>query len=240
MNSIRSKKTRSGCKRNRKMQGGNVGYGYNFGQAVAPGAPYASEVVRYQSCGNAVRPGLLPEQSGYGLPGMNGMRGGRYTTTFGVEGPAGIAVAYHPSIACDSARPNPLNLTGADRVTAMPPQAMLPGPGVPYAAKGGRRKVSRKRKHRQSGGVGGIDSQFLIAPRAGYTFVPSDSVGNANSNLGDGKTPYALHLPYANTPMANPACLKTGGRRNMRKSRKNRKSRKSRKGYRKSRKGNRK
>jgi len=235
MNSIRSKKTRTGCKRNRKIYGGNLGYGYNFGQAVAPGAPYASEVVRYESCGSAVKPGLLPEQPGQGLPGM---RGGRYTTTFGVEGPAGIAVAYHPSIACDSAQPNPLNLmSGTDRVTAPPPQAMLPGPGVPYAAKGGRRvRKTRKRKGKQSGGVGGIDSQFLIVPRAGYTFVPSDSAGGASGSLADGKTPFALNVPYANTPMANPACLKTGGRRRGRKSRKSRKNSKNRK----SRKGNRK
>lgn len=213
---------RSGCRRNR-MRGGTGGFGYSFGGPVA-GSPivnnYGQEVVRYASCGDTGR--AAPSVSARGLPGLSG--GARYTNTFEVVGPAGIAITNPISISCDVAKPNPYNLTGPDRVTALAPATELPKPGV---FKGGRRCWTSKRK-RQNGGVGGVDSQFYIAPRAGYTTMPSDMAGGDSGLLADGKTPFLLNVPYENKPMANPACLKTGGRRKSRKV-KHRKSKKGKK-----------
>lgn len=188
----------------RKQRGG----GYSFGQAVAPEAPYAQEVIGgprlIPDCLQATRPGLAGPISGSGgLPGFAGgaMKGGRYTVDVG-QGPVNGIGAAGPSgglavisrIGCEGGLYN-----------TAPPGA-LPNPSVLKT---------------QNGGVGGVDSASYIAPTAGYSNKASDWVGSTGS-------PSLLQTPYDARAM-NPACLKTGGRRKVRKSRKTKKSRKSRK-----------
>ena len=196
----RRRTRRSSHKRlTRAQRGGTGGFGYSFGQAVSAHAPYAAEVMRFPSCESANRTGALTHVPNHGLPGMYG---GRYTNLFEVVGPAGIAITNQQNIPCDVSHKN-----------------SFPSP-MP-AIKGGKRKMR--------GGVGGPDSAFYIAPRAGYTHLPSDMSGGESGILADGKTPFLLNVPYDNTPVANPACNKTGGKRKTRKGKKAKKSKKGKK-----------
>ena len=218
---------RSRCRRNRKTVGGG-GAGYTFGAAVAPEARFAPSVVSYPSCDYAQRDGYLANaRTQGGLPGFNGQSGGaRYTFVPEVWGANPITLS--PSIACDAAQQNQLNMGDVSKlVTAVPAQAPSPVPGgqgyAPWSAKGGKR-------------VGGVDSMAYQVPRAGYTFVPSNNAGGQSGTLSDGKAPFALNYPYLSVPKVSPACLTTGGsRKNKKASRKNKKaSRKNRKASRKS------
>jgi hypothetical protein len=141
------------------------------------------------------------------------MYGGAYTNLFEVYGPN--AISNQLTIPCEATRTqNPLNLVGPSRITA-------PAPMI----RGGKR--TRKPKRKMRGGVGGVGSEFYIAPRAGYSHIPSDMAGGESGTLADGKTPFLLNVPYSSANGANSACSKTGGKR--RKSRKNRKGKKSKK-----------
>jgi hypothetical protein len=210
------------CRRNRKNQrGGTGGFGYSFGSAV-PGTLGDAIVNRSPSCGEVNR--LSPYSgTGHGLPGMNG---GAYTNLFEVYGPN--AISNQVTIPCEATRTqNPLNLASPSRITAPAPMV-----SSPFAIRGGKR--TRKPKRRMNGGVGGVGSEFYIAPRAGYSHVPSNMAGGESSGLADGKTPFLLNVPYSSINGANPACSKTGGRRrskcsSRRKNRKGKKSKKSRK-----------
>ena len=208
------------CRRNRRGQrGGTGGFGYSFGSAV-PGTLGDGIVQRSPSCGDAYRPSPY-SGAGRGLPGMNG---GAYTNLFEVYGPN--AISNQLTIPCEASRgtQNPLNLASPSRITAPAPMV-----SSPFAIKGGKR--TRKPKRRMRGGVGGVGSEFYIAPRAGYSHMPSDMAGGDSGTLADGKTPFFLNVPYSSANVANPACSKTGGkrrktRRNRRKSKKSKKSRK--------------
>ena len=205
------------CRRNRRGQrGGTGGFAYSFGAAV-PGTLGDGIVERSASCGNVYRPAPY-SGTGQGLPGMNG---GAYTNMFEVYGPN--AISNQMTIPCEATRTqNPLNLAGPSRITAPPPQ--MPSPII-----GGKR--TRKSKREMRGGVGGVGSELYIAPRAGYSHVPSDMAGGESGTLADGKTPFLLNVPYSSENVSNPACSKTGGKRRNkgRKSRKNRKGKKSKK-----------
>lgn len=207
------------CRRNRRGQrGGTGGFTYSFGAAV-PGTLGDGIVQRSPSCGDAYRPSPY-SGAGRGLPGMNG---GAYTNLFEVYGPN--AITNQLTIPCEGSQGtrNPLNLAGPSRVTA--PMPMVPSPVPSRGIVGGKR--TRKPKRRMNGGVGGVGSEFYIAPRAGYSHMPSDMAGGQSGTLADGKTPFLLNVPYSSINGANPACVKTGGKR--RKSRKNRKGKKSKK-----------
>ena len=211
------------CRRNRKNQrGGTGGFGYSFGSAV-PGTLGDAIVNRSPSCGEVNR--LSPYSgAGNGLPGMNGGGSGiLYSPVHEVYGPNAITnIARLP---CQASAHNPLNLVGPSRITALPGD--IPNPVPSRGIVGGKR--TRKSKHRMNGGVGGVGSEFYIAPRAGYSHMPSDMAGGNSGTLSDGKTPFLLNVPYPSANGGNPACSKTGGRRRRRKSRKNRKSKKSKK-----------
>ena len=231
-NMRKSRSNKKGCGRNRQ-KGGTGSFAYSFGGPVAPGAPYAAEVVRSPACQQATPSGFLNSVPRHGLPGMYG---GRYTNTFEVVGPAGIALMNPQSIPCEGAPSNPLNPVGPSRITELAASTVLPGPGVPYSTAlgpftrvGGRRKGSKRSKktRRQRGGVGGVGSEFYIAPRAGYSFLPSDLAGGKGGMLADGQTPFALNVPYSSEDRPNPACGTTGGARRNKKHRKTRKSKKS-------------
>ena len=231
----KSRSNKRGCRRNRQ-KGGTGSFAYSFGGPVAPGAPYAAEVIRSPACQQATPPGFLNSVPRNGLPGMYG---GRYTNTFEVVGSAGIPLMNPQSIPCDGAKANPLNQVGPSRITELAASTVLPGPGVPYSTAmgpftrvggGKKRKGSRSKKtRRQRGGVGGPGSEFYIAPRAGYTFLPSDLAGGKGGMLADGQVPFALNVPYSSADRPNPACGTTGGSRYSRKSRKSKKSKKSKK-----------
>jgi putative hemolysin len=221
-----ARKLRNGCRRNRYH--GGESNAYSFGPAVASGAPYASEVVRGSACGQV--PYNTPlNVTPIGLPGM---KGGRYTTTFEVVGPAGIALANPQSIMCDVAQPNTLNQHGPSTVTAPSPMATLPGPGVAFGTMAGGARKTRKSKRRlvYVGGMPAYSDVNMVynAPRTGYSYVPSDADGSAI--LADGKTPFAINMPYSTANVPSAACQKTGGaRKNSKKAKKTKKAKKARK-----------
>ena len=209
----------------KNMRKTQKGAGYSFGQAIAPEAPYAQEVIGgpklTPDCLDAVRPGLASTLPGTGgLPGFAGgarnlansegiaqaigsplMNGGRYTYDVGagpLTGSAGPSMGSYPvvsRIGCEGGL-----------VNTSPPGA------------------EANPKVLQNGGVGGVDSAYYTAPTAGYSNGASAWVGSTGS-------PSLLQIPY-DARIANPACNKTGGgkkRRNRKTRKSNRKSRKSRK-----------
>jgi hypothetical protein len=209
----------------KNMRKTQKGAGYSFGQAVAPEAPYAQEVIGgpklTPDCLAATRPGLASTLPGTGgLPGFAGgarnlvnsegiaqaigspvMNGGRYTYDVGAgpfSGSAGPAMGSYPVVSRIGCEGGLVNTS---------PSGAQPNP-TPL----------------QNGGVGGVDSAYYTAPTAGYSNGASTWVGSTGA-------PSLLQIPY-DARIANPACNKMGGgKRRLRKSRKtNRKlSRKSRK-----------
>jgi hypothetical protein len=161
------------------------------------------------------------------------LSGGAYTNEFANVG--GVAIMEPTYSGCGAgayALQNPLNKTDGgygvnSLITAPAPLAANPTP----TTGGGKRRNRKTRK--QYGGVGGVDSMYYNAPRAGWTTWPSNAQGGPGEGgtLADGKTPFLLNVPYSGSPTPSQACLKTGGgSRKNRKSRKSRKNRKSRKG----------
>lgn len=214
------------CRRNRRNQrGGTGGFGYSFGSAV-PGTLGDAIVSRSPSCGDVYRP---PSYSGTGrgLPGMYGGGSGiLYSPVHEVYGPN--AITNFARLPCQASAHNPLNLVGPSRLTALPADIANPVPSKGIT--GG------KRTRKMRGGVGGVGSEFYIAPRAGYSHMPSDMAGGQSSGLADGKTPFLLNVPYPSANGGNPACSKTGGRRSSRRSSKRRKTRRNRRKSKKSKK----
>ena len=204
------------------------GAGYTVGQAVAPEAPYAQEIIGgpklIPDCLNATRPGLAGPISGTGgLPGFAGgarqnlgsegianvvnapapvMTGGRYTVDVG-QGPVNGIGSAGPS--AGMAVISRIGCEGGLVNTSPPGAQANPTPLT------------------QAGGVGGIDSAYYTAPTAGYGNKPSDFVDSVGG-------PVLLQQPY-DARIMNPACLKTGGRRKV-----HRKSKKSKRSTRKTRK----
>ena len=239
------------CRRNRKMYGGGAGLSYSFGGSVDPSNPglgNGATVIPFSSCGAAVSSGHINDVGTTGgVPGFGskmyggsssmtdpidallklaGQTGGSYTTS-PVGGPNPFM--DRPYSGCGEgafAVRNQLNEVAPSTITAPP------------ALKGGRRsrKCWSRRGRRMNGGAA-VDAMLYEAPRAGYTFAPSNSSGGNAGTLADGKVPFAVAVPYTAQPSASSACIKTGGRRkNTRKSRKNHKNRR---GSRKSRKSRR-
>jgi hypothetical protein len=79
----------------------------------------------------------------------------------------------------------------------------------------GGRKTRRVRR-------GGAEQQFYVAPRAGYTHMPSNMAGGEGGGLADGKTPFLLNVPYSSAPVKS-----IGGSRRKSKSKKSKKTKKS-------------
>lgn len=248
MNNIASQRKasrRKGCRRNRKNQMGGAGEAYTLGGHVA-GSPivnnYGQEIVRFPSCEGGIRPGYIQDASiKGGLPGFSGgrrrLKGGRGgvletgAAQLASQGQMGGTYTFAPVTdvknpfmeagysGCGQGREaitNPYS-GGVDLktlITAPAPIVQNPSP-----MKGGK----------QSGGVGGVDSMFYNAPRAGWSTWPSNAQGGDAGTLADGKTPFLINVPFSAQPTPSQACLKTGGRRKMRKTRKARKARKTRK-----------
>jgi hypothetical protein len=160
------------------------------------------------------------------------LSGGAYTNDFANVG--GVAIMEPTYSGCGAgayAIQNPFDKTGTDNMYAV--KSLITAPPAlasnPTPMKGGKRRNRKTRK--QYGGVGGVDSMFYNAPRAGYTNWPSNAEGGAGATLADGKTPFLLNVPYSGLPTESQACLKTGGGRKSRKGRKSKKSRKHRKSH---------
>jgi len=213
------------------MYGGGAGQTYSFGASIDPNNPGLGSSTVIPSagmhCGNAVSGGRIQDNGTMGgVPGFGGkMYGGRRSGSsdpidylMKMAGQTGGAYTMNPFAGSNpfmdrtysgcgegaSMIRNPLNELAPSTITAPP------------ALKGGRRCWSRR--NRQAGGAP-VDGMVYAAPPSGYTF------GGSAGTLGDGKVPFAVHVPYTAQPSASPACLKTGGsrRRNRKSSRKHRK-----------------
>ena len=165
---------RSQRRTRRRSQWGGDSASYGFGAAVAPGAPYASEVIAKEACLAVPRPGTLVDYSAGsgGLPGLTGggkrrrlsrrkQNGGRW-----MADPAQTTGGPNPIM--------PVTRIGCEggMVDTSPPGA-APNP-VPM---------------KQSGGVGGVASPFYQVPTAGYGNTPSTWVSSTG-------TPSLLQTPY--------------------------------------------
>jgi hypothetical protein len=215
--------SRSAKSRKYRKQRGGDSASYGFGQAVAPGAPYASEVLAKEACLATPRPGTLFEYSAGtgGLPGFAGgsrrkrASGKRFSLKKLYNNACRLFMGkrkqrggrWTADVAASTGGPNPfvpVTRIGCEggSIDTSPPGAANPVLSI------------------QNGGVGGVASAFYAAPTAGY--------GNEASKWTDMTgTPSMLQTPYDARTM-NPACLKTGGARRS-KTRKGRKA-KARKG----------
>jgi hypothetical protein len=91
-------------------RGGGQGSGWEPGGALNPSlANGVMEHRSYDACMTASRPGQLAYSAVGGLPGMSGMRGGRYTTNL-TQNHAGFAQI--DKVGCTPNHINPLNQRG--------------------------------------------------------------------------------------------------------------------------------
>ena len=193
----KQKKVRKAQKgrRTRRQRGGDSA-SYGFGAAVAPGAPYASEVIAKEACLAVPRPGTLVNYSAGtgGLPGFTGFKGfGGGRRSRKQRGGRWMADPAHTTGGPNPIMPITRIACEGGMVDTSPPGA-APNP-MPL----------------QRGGVGGVASPYYSVPTAGYGNQASTWVSSSG-------TPSLLQTPYDARTM-NPACLKTGGgrRRSMRK-----------------------
>lgn len=170
-------------------QKGGASASYTFGSsAVAPGAPYATEVISKPACLSAQPPGALtaytPPNQG-GLPGFGG--GGRRKRR-GTK--RRNNKKRRRGLKTRRARGGGWSMSGAP----------LDGPNVltdvvPTGCRGAH--------YQQGGAPGGVASPFYTAQTAGYGFAPSSWQGASGA-------PVNIQVPY-NPNGLNQACLKTGG-----------------------------
>ena len=180
-------------------QKGGASASYTFGSsAVAPGAPYATEVIAKPACLSAQPPGALtaytPPNQG-GLPGLGG--GGRRrrkrTKRSGSKrsgSKRSRGGKKRRGLRTRRARGGGWSMSGAP----------LDGPNVltdvvPTGCRGAH--------YQQGRAPGGSASPFYTAQTAGYGFAPSSWQGASGS-------PVNIQVPY-NPNGLNQACLKTGG-----------------------------
>ena len=179
-------------------QKGGASASYTFGSsAVAPGAPYATEVISKPACLSAQPPGALtaytPPNQG-GLPGFGG--GGRRKRRAKRSGTKRRGTKRSNNkkrrrgLKTRRARGGGWSMSGAP----------LDGPNVltdvvPTGCRGAH--------YQQGGAPGGVASPFYTAQTAGYGFAPSSWQGASGA-------PVNIQVPY-NPNGLNQACLKTGG-----------------------------
>ena len=208
-------------RRHKKQRGGDSA-SYGFGQAVAPGAPYASEVVAKEGCMAVTRPGTLVGYSAGsgGLPGLTGFAGGgrrRKTQRGGKRGSKVGGKGFSLKKLVNSAKKFFFGRRGkkqhGGRWTAdVGATTGGPNPIVPVTrigCEGGMVNTSPPgaaspvMSFKQMGGVGGVASPFYSASTAGYGNTASTWVSSSGS-------PSLLQTPYEARTL-NPACIKTGG-----------------------------
>lgn len=198
------KKSRKNYRKNQRGAGTCMarqrGAGYSFGQAVAPEAPYSQEVIGgprlTPDCLAATRPGLVGPLSGPGgLPGF----GGGSRQNMGSEGVANMIGS--PKMMGGRYTVD----VGQEPINGMPVVSRIGCEGglVNTSPPG---SLANPTPLTQSGGLG---TAFYTAPTAGYENKPSDFVNSVGA-------PVLLQQPY-DARIMNPACLKTGGRRKIKK-----------------------
>jgi len=175
----------------KKLRGGGLGQSYSFNPTpLITGVDTGLSFKPESSCMASMRPGTIV--GGVGASGLPGMGGGRRR-----KGQRGGRYSF--------------DLGSPSLIAAGPPW----GAGIPQVMSIPCESARHNPLILLSGGVGGVDSAFYVAPTAGYTNNPSSWLASTGA-------PVQIQTPYAAGTM-NPACLKTGGSRRMRK-----KSRKSR------------
>lgn len=204
----------------RRYRGGALGQTYTTGAPIIPGVDTGISFTPQSSCMAEVRPGMIMNPgNGVGLPGMGG--GGRKRGRKGGR---------------KSRRRQKGGRYSFDLQASTEFGGTPWGSGIPQVMKIPCESSHHNPLNLQAGGVGGIDSAFYSAPTAGYTNTPSTWVGNTGA-------PSMLQTPY-DARILNPACVKTGGARRVKRkgsrksksrkaSRKNKSSRVKRKGSRK-------
>lgn len=198
----------------RRYRGGGLGQSYTTGAPIIPGVDTGISFTPQSSCMAEVRPGIIMNPgNGVGLPGMGG--GGRKGGRKSRRRQKGGRYSF--------------DLQASTEFGGTPW-----GSGIPQVMKIPCESSHHNPLNLQAGGVGGIDSAFYSAPTAGYTNTPSTWVGSTGA-------PSMLQTPY-DARVLNPACLKTGGGRRMKRkgSRKSKASRKAKKSRKPSRKASRK
>jgi len=210
----------------RKTQRGGDSASYGFGSAVAPGAPYAQEVIAKEACGAATRPGTLVGYSAGsgGLPGLTGFAGGgtrraKKSKKFSFNG---LAKSFKNFFKGKQMKKRVKSFKNyfkskkqrGGRWTADTAAAYATGPNVflpvtRIGCEGGLVNTSPPgaqnpaMSFKQMGGAGTIASPYYSAQTAGYGNQPSTWVSS-------GGTSSLLQTPY-DARALNPACLKTGG-----------------------------
>ena len=179
----------------KKFRGGGLGQSYSFNPTpLVTGVDTGLSFKPDSSCMASMRPGTIV--GGVGAGGLPGMGGGRRRTRGKQRGGR-----YS------------FDLGASSLIGAGPPW----GAGIPQVMSIPCESARHNPLNLQSGGVGGVDSAFYVAPTAGYTNNPSSWLASTGA-------PVQIQTPYAAGAM-NPACLKTGGSRRRRMRRKSRKSR---------------
>ena len=183
----------------KRRQNGGDGNSYSFGAAVAPGAPYASEVVQGSACMAAARPGMISGYSPPGLGGLPGMAGGRRRSKR--RGTKRSKRTKSKRRGTKRGKRRGTKRTKRQRggrymvAPAAYPADSSSGPNVFAPVIKGNSCES------QIGG--GADTLAYSAPTAGYTNQPSPWVASTGA-------PVLIQAPYEARSM-NPACIKTGG-----------------------------
>jgi hypothetical protein len=199
-------------RKTRNHRGGGLGQSYSFNPApLIPGADTGISFQPQSSCMAEVRPGTIvaPMPGAGGLPGMGG-GGRRKRGTRGKKGRRGSHKRRQRGgrYSFDLGQPS--------LIAAGPPW----GAGIPQVMSIPCESARHNPLNLQSGGVGGVDSAFYVAPTAGYTNTPSSWVASTGA-------PVQVQTPYDAGSM-NQACLKTGGGRRKRGRKTRRKGRKGR------------
>jgi hypothetical protein len=223
---------RYGKKHTRRQRGG-ASASYSFGSAVAPGAPYAQEVIAGSACdATSARPGLLGGYSPPGNGGLPGYAGGgsrknkykkfskrvmnflrkRFTKRSAKRSAKQRGGRWTTDLASPLGASGPnvfaptvrLGCEGGTPYTPIPPPMAGGGQCGAMPQAGGATQASESAYYAAPLGRG-PDSAFYQAPNAGYTNQPSSWVSSSGS-------PSLLQVPYQASSM-NQACLKTGGGR---------------------------
>ena len=197
----------------RKLKGGGLGQSYTFNPSpLITGVDTGLSFKPESSCMASMRPGTIvgaPVGAG-GLPGMGG--GGRRRR--GTRGKGRRRGTRGKGRRRRGTRQRGgrygFDLGSASLIGAGPPW----GAGIPQVMSIPCESARSNPLNLQSGGVGGVDSAFYVAPTAGYTNNPSTWLGATGA-------PVTIQTPYAAGTM-NQACLKTGGARRKNRRRKTR------------------
>ena len=201
----------------RRAQRGGASATYSFGSsAVAPGAPYATEVVAGSACQAATKFDHISNYVPPGRGGLPGYAGGGKRKRSTKKKHIGHKFAEFSKRVLKSLhffkKGSRKQRGGAPYVVNVGQTTGGPNPIVPItkgACEGGPvTTVQYSAPGVQRGGVGGVGSEFLQMTNAGYSNETPKWVSSTGTPGGGS----LIQQPYAPTSM-NPACFHTGGAR---------------------------